>query len=919
MENLFISFMEFLEQLSGYVTFGYLLLSSFGALLLIVVGSIIRTQFTYEVHLLRNITKLNRYFINNPYINDDNLIVFNRKMKKVPRTLRYSWQEFMLNRDKAPSEYMNTVTCVDQPSKASAYGNVTNSSFIYTVVIALTAMLLALGNLIANNSALVFTEVLFRILLIPIIIAVLGLTFVVFMRARHTSIVADLYFSFHEFERNINKACTTLPQFIDYEVLFTKREIKEGIPVLQEYLEKRALQEKLEQEEMMLESALYEQFDFSEIGVENSLLLERAMRESEKYFKVRNDLSGRIKAKETEMLNYQKGFDEVTKDYERKAQALRETLTQLTDQINNTTIKIEANYMKRRYVEEQQRLQQLEKEYELATNRFQKQQTEIQGEIDSYKSELDRRKQLTQEAMVAEGKTYASKVYTLIAQTVQEQSRPYLEQIEENKTVLENTIVELNSAVETKNAELEDLKSKLESLDQDYKTKLAGLEAIKSLREYLVSDEFKVQFKKGQKLDEEDGGQVFEPVAPQREIVFDNEALNAAIEKVEALSREVTQKENELKQVVQEKENLVGQINSLFEENQSLKNKLDVIKNKILETRNVANMINDKLVEVEPVQKPAPTSYVQPQPTYVEPTPVAPQPKPVTYVKSSNSEKGLPNLVGKLPTYYESQDIQQPTPFEPVEEDVEDKKEKKSFFGKLFGKKEKDTNDKAELEPVSKFNNQSFEPHYSYDTSKPVTVLHANDEPATIKPAKVLEGSSLSEDDDSTDSGAAPWNMFLDKNEIESQKQSETKEEVQEELEETEQKVEQDKPATKPAAKQKAEKLKDGEEEQELSNLKKLISSESENLAKQQNEFRETIQSAIDNFDELEKQQPKDKKQVEQPVDESIENGEKETKTAEEPKKRGKKIGASLNTLLKQIDDLEEKTTKKNTKDEDKK
>ena len=102
-----------------------------------------------------------------------------------------------------------------------------------------------------------------------------------------------------------------MPAFVDYEILFTPREIAKGIPVLQEYLEKRAIQEQKDAEEAQVNSVKFEDFNFDELGVENALLLERAMSESEKYFNIKRNLTERITAKEQELYNFQKKFDEV--------------------------------------------------------------------------------------------------------------------------------------------------------------------------------------------------------------------------------------------------------------------------------------------------------------------------------------------------------------------------------------------------------------------------------------------------------------------------------------------------------------------------------------------------------------------------------------------------------------------------------
>lgn len=505
--NIFDSLITFLKELSNFVTFDYLVYGSAGLLVLVMLFGIMRSSFTYELKLLKNITKLNKYFAKNPYINDENIVELNTRMKNVPRTLRYCWQEYMLNRDKTPSEYMNTTSCIDQPCKTSAYANTATTCGILSIIIAVLTFLMAMAKM-AVDEAVRFNVFLFEVLILPLLVLGLGWLFVTFMRARYTSIISDLYYNFHEFERNINKACTTMPQYIDYEVLFTKKEIKDGIPVLQDYLEKRAIEEKREREEAELNASKFEYYDFDELGVDNALLLERAMKECEKYINVKRDLSAKVQSKETEMFNYQKNFDEVTKDFERKAQASRETITQLTDQINQTTVKIEANYMKKRLNEEQTKLQQLEKDYELATSRFQKQQDEMKAEVTSLTDEIARRKATAEDNMKAECKNYANKIYGQISKTVQEQSKPYIDQINEDKANLESTINELKSNLSSTTDELNKTSADLNAKTEEFNIKVAELKAMKELKEYLTSSEFKQSFLSKKELREYQGRQL---------------------------------------------------------------------------------------------------------------------------------------------------------------------------------------------------------------------------------------------------------------------------------------------------------------------------------------------------------------------------------------------------------------------------
>lgn len=897
MNFLYDSVSDFITSLYWSDDHGYLLLISAGLLLLNFIVALVRTNFTYEMKLLRTVTKLNRYFTREPYVNDENLIRFNKKMKKVPRTLRYTWQEFMLNRDKAPSEYMNTTTCIDQPSKASSYANTTSGVATFTIIIAMLSFLFSVvyyENFV-DETILSLATYFFDFFLVPVLVAVLGFLFVIFMRARYTSVNSDLYYSFHEFERNINKACTTLPQFIDYEVLFTKKEIREGIPVLQEYLEKRALQEKIEQEEAQLSSLEYEQFDFEELGVENSLLLERALLESEKYFKVKTDLYTKQKSKETEMDTYQKGFDEVTKDYERKAQVLRETLQQLTEQINNTTIKIEANYMKKRYNEEQQRLQQLEKEYELSTNRFQKQQAELQQEIDSYKEEIARRKENMEEAMKAEGRTYAKKVYSIITADVQEQSRPYLEQMEITKSELEQSVNNLKHELQYKNTELLSLSEKLGKLKDEYDIKMVGLQNIKELKEYLVSAEYR------EKL-----------LTAKEGVDLEKDARKHA-EKINKLEEEIKQQEEELKVTKSAKEELEKRVKELNSANSKLTSEVAKLEKKLK-------------------RKPQPKVSEENEEDDEDDDADGMKPKPRKKKKKSKKEKDSKPEEEAL-----------------EEEESEKPAKKKGFFGGLFGKKEEEKPE--EVEEPDKVEQLTKEIEGELQQLQEIAPLDAEIKvpDATVEPLNL----DLLKDDEEEKPKKQKKNLNdvmkrLDKKSKSKKSEEEKPETVEEdapapesapEKEESPEKPEkenksnkenktkkedQSKPKEQPQPEKPAEKLQEKEEEkvdvskpkrkrtgkvdkviakgkksrldkqeiEELNAIKQRIEAESKNLEKSKSDYKNTIEESISTLEaDTKKQDAKSEEKPKAPTAKS-------------------KIGSSLNNLLESVEEMERKNKK---------
>lgn len=478
-----------IEELSVKLSLEYIFYGSIGLVALILVIALLRVGATYEAKLIKRVRKLNAYLSKKQYIDDNNLVEFNDKMKQLPKTARHYWQEYMLYRDR-PSKYLNCDSCIDIPTRVSSYKSAIKVTRIFVTIVAALSFILCLGNyysLTGYSAYLVF----FQALLVPILIYAVGMLVVAFLSARHTAVMSDLYHEFQQFEKNLDIACKTLPEVIDYEILFTKKEIKENIPALQEYLEKSAEQEKKRKEDEAMVAMVGENYDFEELGVDSSLLLERAMKESEKYLNVKRNFSERIRAKEQEKVNFQKNFDEVTKDFERKAQASREIINTLSDQINQTTVKIEANYLKKKLNEEQARYQQYEKDYDLANTRFQKEQQDIQYEIDKFNEEIKRRKEQATENMLAEGKTYVNKIYGQVTETVLKQNGPILDETQATINKMKEEVAQLNSLLQDKDNIIAEKEKAVDVVRQELNLRLAEIEATKSMKEYIASEEFR--------------------------------------------------------------------------------------------------------------------------------------------------------------------------------------------------------------------------------------------------------------------------------------------------------------------------------------------------------------------------------------------------------------------------------------------
>ena len=355
-----------------------------------------------------------------------------------------------------------------------------------------------------------------------------------------------------------------MPSFVDYEVLFTPKEIRDAIPVLQEYLEKRALQEQKEAEEAEMNANHFENFNFEPVGVESALLLDRAMLEGEKYFNFKRGITERINSKEQEMFNFQKAFDEVTKDYERKSQAVRENMASLTEQLNATSVKIEANYLKKKYNEEQQKQQQLEKDYEYSKVNFEKQQAEMDQEIAGLNAEVKEKKAQVEENMMSECRTYANKVWGQINKELQAQQEPILKEKEEKSKFLQEEIDKMTLLVADQDADIKAKQEYILKLEQDIKVRLAEIEAINNVRDYFNTPEFRQRVsdkKKRRKLDieDEDEEEQEEQPAPKKNPIAEivtNDKRDEQLKKEEnellTKLREVNKSNSEYKKDIEE-------------------------------------------------------------------------------------------------------------------------------------------------------------------------------------------------------------------------------------------------------------------------------------------------------------------------------------------------------------------------------
>ncbi len=425
--DIFQSVINFFETIKTNFSLEYLLYIFIGLEILTIIVFSIIAHNVYEMRLTRAIDKINAYLYDVQYINESNLIEFNNMMKRVPKTLRYHWQQYMLNRDKAPSEYMSVVNCIDRPLKSSSLSANIKVAKTLSYIYAVLSLIFSCG--IASSQTDIGAGVYIIIFAIPAMVLLLNYIFTIALDIRKASNTNELYQTFHIFNRFIDKAVSTMPSYVDFEVLFTAKEIKRGIPVLNEYIEKRQLQEQEEMKKARENAIQHELYNFEEAGEKGELVLERAMKETEIFVNMRNRLNTEIDQFDKEMDSLKRSFENTTKDYQKKLQASKENTDRLREQQEATTNRVESNYIRKQQADEIKKQQQIEKDQEDAQLRFNQEINNLAAEIKKRKEELEEARLNVEKSMLAEYKTFSNKIYAEIRENVNEHVKEEREEL----------------------------------------------------------------------------------------------------------------------------------------------------------------------------------------------------------------------------------------------------------------------------------------------------------------------------------------------------------------------------------------------------------------------------------------------------------------------------------------------------------
>ena len=448
--KVFEKIQSFISSLGEYIkNFSNLFLIFVGAFALLTVVIIFITSFAYECKLTKTVDKINKFLERNPKINDDNLVTFNNMLKarSVPKALRRQWQQFMLYREYPASHYMSFKHCVENPLRNSTYQQQMTVYKVISYVLVVLSFIVSI--FMAQQSQ--FSNIVWQeIIIIPLVILVSYWLISMILNLIHNAISGDLFQNYQYFEINMDKAMLTLPEFVDYEVLFSQDEIRRGIPVLFAYLQKRAIQEQQELEKARLKSVDHEKFDFEKAGLDGSLVLERAMRETENFAAQRKKYLQEIERVNNEINVLENNYKEQTKEFQRQVQTSKETVENLKEQLEQATSTIEINYIKKQMRDELNRQQISEKEFDILTDKHNQAIKTLNQEVKNYYDEIKSAKSALEVAMLSEFNTYSIKVYDNLEKIVDEK-------MQDKVDLYKDQIRDLETELEEKNDELENV------------------------------------------------------------------------------------------------------------------------------------------------------------------------------------------------------------------------------------------------------------------------------------------------------------------------------------------------------------------------------------------------------------------------------------------------------------------------------
>lgn len=427
---------------------------TFSLVAIIIIYRVIRNRYTTEVKTYKAIGKINEYLSKNPFITDNNLAEFNRIMMNSPKTIRFQWQRYIINRTKKPSDFLTEENCVNRPLRVNSYKQGLRNFLILSLVIFVISSVLVVSSYFINVEQQVGAMI--QALSIPFLGLFVCMIYTALGDILYNAIMSDLYYSFSNFERNIDRAVVNMPETIDYEMIFTPKEIQNNIPALQEYLTQRALYEQEQIQKAKDSEVEHEVYNFDDLGVDGSLVMQRALKESELYLGNRRRLLAEIETIQSEKSSVTKDYDEENKDYQRNLRDIREEISKLKAKIETVTNEITRSSLRRQQSAEVEKEQGIERQIEKATAKYTDKIEKLDAEIAKKRKEIEEIKVIAEKALTDEFKHFSDKIYVDLKKVAEKDVKEKIDKLEKEKSEFMGVLEEKDKTVAEKLALYED-------------------------------------------------------------------------------------------------------------------------------------------------------------------------------------------------------------------------------------------------------------------------------------------------------------------------------------------------------------------------------------------------------------------------------------------------------------------------------
>ena len=466
--NISDSLSRFFEQLKDAIQFEGFLGIALGVEVLFILLFAIKSVFSYEARLKRILDKCNAWLFSHKKIDSTNIKEFNNLVKKGPKRFSYYWQQFILNRDGGPTAYMTEDNLIEKPLRTSSWQNNVKNLQLLTIIWSVVSLLMG----IASFSGTILSVQTFAVaLVLPAAVLLIGAVAILFIKGKRALNLDDIYHLYHIYARFVTNACDELPPYIDFDLLFTPKEIEKGNAQIREYYEEKARQAKEEFEQAQKAEENQMDYNFRDVGVDGALLLERAMKESEIYITTKNNTLAQIAKFEAEREALKRNYETVQMDLQRKLQASKENIQSLIEQQSTTTNRFEVGRLRDRQDKEIKKQEELQKDYDKEERNFLKSDAEIEEQIKALSDTMVKSLDQAEKGMTAEYQSFFKKVMKSAYAVAEGKVATEKKGLEDDKNEIEQELISVQTQIKRLLDENITLRAKIEELSNQLQQK----------------------------------------------------------------------------------------------------------------------------------------------------------------------------------------------------------------------------------------------------------------------------------------------------------------------------------------------------------------------------------------------------------------------------------------------------------------